>query len=319
MRDAFEESQHSRLRLQRGVLTRVQALDAGLSDKAIEVRLRDGRWQRLHWGVYATFSGELPRLAVLWAAVLAAGRAAALSHHTAAELYGLLNTPASLVHVSVPSGRRVEHPEGVVVHYSGRLELATHPVLTPPRTRIEDTVLDLAETLTSPDEVISLILRASASRRTTPKRLQAAMDRRNRMRWRADLGHALSVSSQGAHSLLEFRYLDRVERPHGLPRGRRQNPVRRERCRQYQDVEYEGFDVVVELDGSAAHPQWSRWADIRRDNASTAMGQATLRYGWADVTTRPCRVAREVAAVLAQRGWGGIPNRCGRNCPIDAD
>jgi hypothetical protein len=46
---------------QRGVLSRAQALDVGLTDKAIAVRLRSGRWQRLHTGVYATFSGEPSR------------------------------------------------------------------------------------------------------------------------------------------------------------------------------------------------------------------------------------------------------------------
>jgi hypothetical protein len=49
------------LHRQRGVLTGAQALDAGLTDKAIAVRLRSGRWQRLHTGVYAAFSGEPSR------------------------------------------------------------------------------------------------------------------------------------------------------------------------------------------------------------------------------------------------------------------
>ena len=134
------------------------------------------------------------------------------------------------------------------------------------------------------------------------------------MRWRRELGDALALGREGVHSLLEFRYVNRVERAHGLPAGRRQHQVTRGRRRQYQDVEYEGYSLVVELDGQAAHPEWARWADVRRDNASAAAGQVTLRYCWADVTQRPCRTAREVAEVLRQRGWDGTVRGCGAAC-----
>ena len=304
------------LHCQRGVLTRAQALDAGLTDKAIAVRLHNGRWQRLYTGVYATFSGEPPRDAQLWAAVLRAGPAAALSHHTAAELYGLLATPAPMIHVTVPSGSPVTRPGGVVVHYSRRLGQSRHPMLTPPRTRIEDTVLDLIEVSPSLDEAVSLVLRASASRRTKPERILAAMQRRARMPRRTALLQALGAAEDGAHSLLEFRYITRVERPHALPPGRRQNPVRRGGRSQYQDLSYDGYALVIELDGREAHPEWYRWADIRRDNATAAAGQITLRYGWGDVTERPCQTALEIAATLREHGWTGTLRSCGSRCLV---
>lgn len=301
---------------QNGVLTRGQALDAGLTDKAITARLRSGRWQRLHTGVYATFSGKPPRDAWLWAAVLRAGPGAALSHQTAAELYGLITAPAPMIHVTVPAGRRIARPRGVVIHHSGRLGQSRHPVLTPPRTRIEDSVLDLAEICASTDEAFSLILKASASRRTTPELILAALQRRLRMPRRAGLIQALGAAADGTHSLLEFRYVNRVERPHGLPRGRRQHPVRRGDRNQYQDLNYDEYSLVVELDGREAHPAWFRWADIRRDNANAAAGQVTLRYGWDDVTERPCQTALEVAATLREHGWTGELRRCGTQCAV---
>jgi len=304
------------LHRQGGVLTRTQALDAGLTSKAIEVKLRSGRWQRLHTGVYATFSGEPPRSAQLWAAVLRAGCGAVLSHQTAAELHGLLAVPAPVIHVTVPGARRINRPPGVVVHHSGRLDQSRHPMLTPPRTRVEDTVLDLIEVTPSLDEAVSLILRASASRRTTPDRILVALERRPKMPHRAGLVRALDASNDGAHSLLEFRYVNRVERPHGLPPGRRQNPVRRGERNQYQDVSYEDYALVVELDGRSAHPEWFRWADMRRDNANAATGRVTLRYGWEDVTERPCQTALEVAAALREHGWTGTMRRCGAACPV---
>jgi len=303
---------------QAGVLSRAQALRAGMTDQRIARAARSGRWQRLHTGVYAAFSGEPGRTAMLWAAVLRAGPAAVLSHHSAAELHGLLATPIPEIHVMVPTGRQIAPISGVILHYSSLVARERHPALRPPRTRVEETVLDLAHSADSLDTAVSWILRGCASRRTTPDRIAATMAQRARMRWRTELSAALGLGADGVHSLLEFRYVTRVERPHGLPAGTRQNQVIRSGRHQYQDVAYQAYGVVVELDGRAAHPVEFRWRDIRRDNASTVDGQATLRYGWPDVTQQPCLVAAEVGAVLARRGWDGGLCRCGPACQLPA-
>ncbi len=72
--------------LQDGVLTAAQLVEAGVTNETLSSRVRLGHWQRLYRGVYATFSGELGREAKLWAAVLACGPGAILSHQTAAEV-----------------------------------------------------------------------------------------------------------------------------------------------------------------------------------------------------------------------------------------
>ena len=41
---------------QGGVVSRSQAIRAGLSPDMIKFRVRSGRWQQIHPGVYATFS-----------------------------------------------------------------------------------------------------------------------------------------------------------------------------------------------------------------------------------------------------------------------
>ena len=40
-----------------GVISRSQALRAGLTTDMIKFRLRSGRWRLMHRGVYATFTG----------------------------------------------------------------------------------------------------------------------------------------------------------------------------------------------------------------------------------------------------------------------
>jgi len=122
-------------KLQRGVISRRQALSAGLSKDVIESRIDRGRWQRLHTGVYAVFTGLPGREATLWAALLRVGQGAALSYQTAAELDGLLDKPASVIHVTVPASRRVSMPRGIIVHARLGADEAVHPVRLPPRTR----------------------------------------------------------------------------------------------------------------------------------------------------------------------------------------
>src|SRR5262249_55421658 len=128
---------------QRGILTTEQAVRGGLTRSAIAEHLRTGRWQRMHRGVYATFSGEPGRLAVLWAAVLQAGPGAMLSHQTAAELAGLTDSSSDLVHVTVPMERRASKAAGLVIHYSARASEARHPARLPPQKRVGETILDL--------------------------------------------------------------------------------------------------------------------------------------------------------------------------------
>lgn len=91
---------------------------------------------------------------------------------------------------------------------------------------------------------------------------------------------------------------------------------RRDSQRQYLDNLYEGLGLGVELDGQAYHPAEERWQDIGRDNALAVDGILILRYGWPDITGRPCQVAIQVGSVAADRGWPGVLRRCGPGCPV---
>jgi hypothetical protein len=300
---------------QDGVLTTAQLLEGGLSRDFLRSQVDLGHWQRLHRGVYATFSGDPPRSAQLWAAVLAAGPGAMLSYQSAAEAWKLADKPSRPVHVTVPNQRRVKPIRGVVVHYSDRAEEALHPAAMPPRTLLEETVLDLTGAAATLDDAIAWLTSALGRTLTTQAQLRGAMTRRRRMRWRAELTELLSPDAAGLHSILEVRYHRDVERPHGLPAGTRQAPFTVGPRRAFRDRLYPHYLTVVELDGRATHTLDKRWDDIRRDNATSAGGILTLRYGWPDITTRPCHVAAEVARALATRGFTGA-RPCSPGCPV---
>ena len=312
------------LDLQDGVISRSQALDAGVATMTVRSMLRTGCWQPLHRGVYATYPGTPRRESLLWAALLRAGPGAVLSHLTAAELDhllplgiqlgGRLNGQAQVIHVSIGRDQHVSPIAGVVLHRREALSQLRHPVAQPPRTRIEETALDLAAGARTLDDAMAWLARACGNRLTTPARLGAALAARSRVRWRRELAGALADVSSGAHSVLELRYLRDVERPHGLPPGRRQAKAAHGSRTAYRDVLYEEFGVAVETDGAVAHPAGARWRDRERDNAAAVDGILTLRYGWAAITERPCWVAGEVAAVLRSRGWAGTVRRCGPEC-----
>jgi predicted transcriptional regulator of viral defense system len=309
-------SLQSLARHQAGIITAQQALQHGLTRDVIRARLASGRWQRCYPGVLAVFSGQLPRSAQLWAAVTRVGPDATLSHYTAAELAGLLQPPARRIHVSVPASRRVDPIAGIALHRSRRLAEARHPSRVPPQTRIEETVLDLADLARTFDEAFDWLCRACGARLTTADRLGAAMQTRNRVRWRSGLATALCDVGNGVQSWLEYRYVRNVERPHALPSSESQVRTAGPGPHGYRDFLYRAYGVVVETDGQVAHPESERWRDLHRDNAAAAAGLITLRYSWSDVYIRACEVAAQVAAVLSLRGWPGDPRPCGPSCPL---
>jgi very-short-patch-repair endonuclease len=120
----------------------------------------------------------------------------------------------------------------------------------------------------------------------------------------------------GCHSVLERRYLHDVERAHCLPRGRRQAVRKTDAGTRYEDVRYDKYATILELDGRSTHPEERRRHDQRRDNEAAASGLRVLRYGWADIE-HPCATALQTARALRAGGWPGQPVGCRRRtCAI---
>lgn len=313
-------SWRSHLQSQSRVTSRRQALDAGWSERAIDRRLRSGRWRRLQRGAYATFTGDAPREARLWAAVLRAGPGAVLSHQTVAEIHGFTHESGSKVHISVPAEHRPARNRpipGVVIHRRRTLEPEWNPPWQLPRTTVEDTVLDLVDSARTFDDVYGWISAALGRQATTVGSLTEALGKRKRIRWRTWLTEALDEADEGLNSPLERRYVRDVERAHGLPAAVRQAKRRVGSGNIYLDNLYSDFAVCVELDGAASHPAEGRWKDTRRDNSNLIDSDIrTLRHNWVSVTERCCETALGVAKLLRRRGWLGTLHPCSPTCPI---
>jgi hypothetical protein len=301
---------------QAGLITRGQALDAGLSSSAIRSKVARARWQQVHRGVYATFTGALTQDARLWAAVLYAGPGARLSRESAAEVIRLLDRRAPFIHVTVPASRRVKAPPGVAIHMSGREGAGWRFARgVPPHTLAEETVLDLVHGADDLNDVIAYVTGAFGRRLTSEERLLAEAAARPRLRWRGELEQIIAAAAGGAHSVIEYRYDRDVEQAHGLPPAGKQVPFTkpggsggfRDRC-------YEEYRLIIELDGKQYHPDEYRGSDQDRDNHAVATAGSTLRYGWVDVTSRRCASAAQVHAALTRRGYAGPLRPCSPAC-----
>jgi hypothetical protein len=300
-------------------VSRTQLRRLGLRDDQVQHLKDEQRWVGCGLpGVYVTATGPLGYETRCWAALLYAGLGAVLSHATAAWWWQLRDDPPDDVHVTVPVSRRVVPQPGVVVHYALHLDETRHPTLDPPRTRIDDTVLDLVDAPRSRAvDVIDLVLRACQRRLTTANRLAERLEGRRKIRHRRLLTDLLAEATDGVTSALERRYASGVERAHGLPRGKRNRQEGARGRRRYRDVRYDRFATVVELDGSAYHPVELREIDQLRDNELLLdEGTRTLRYSWRAVTVTPCTTATQVLQMVVQGGWRGTPRRCGPSCTL---
>lgn len=313
MRERHDPSPHllALAEHQRGVLVSEQLTGHGLSRRAAERLVAQGQWQRLDRSVYLARPGAPEWAAWAWAGVLLGGDRARLGGTAAGHLYGLVETEPKPITVLVPEGQvnRSRHP------WEFRREAAhirdVRSPGSPPRTTLEDTVLDLCDVGTT-QQVIGWVTEAVQSHRTTPAALRRALRRRRRARHRQLLEELLADVAVGVESGLELSYLRDVERAHGLPSGKRQDVAASAYRR---DVLYEPYGLVVELDGRLGHTGMGRFRDMWRDNRTLLAGQPTLRYGPVDVAGCPCEVAQQVGGVLGRLGWTGLLTRC-RNCAL---
>ena len=305
--------------LQSGVISRRQVLvEGGGRDHDIARLLRRRVWARLHDGVYVDHTGEPSWKQRAWAAVLYHWPAA-LDGVSALAAHGVRATGArsgSRIEVAIDRTRSVAKGAGISVTRCTDFDVQAQLNLSPPRVRVDHALLTVASRSSTEEGAVALLADACQWRHTTPDRLAEALRQRSHLARRQLLLSILQDAANGAYSVLERRYLVRVERPHGLPTATRQRRVQIGRRVYYRDVEYVDLHTTVELDGRIGHEAMGdRWADLDRDIDAAVRGDVTVRVGWKQVLD-PCRLAAAVARILIARGWTGRPRPCHPGCPL---
>lgn len=295
-------------RRQEGVVTRAQALDAGMTPGGIRWRLRRRTWRAVHPGVYLTNTGKVTWRVRAWAGLLRCGAGSVLVRDAAAHVWRLGPEPR-IITVGVPAGRHPTPAPGLRPVQCRRLTRADVDGF--PVTRAAQTVIDIANLPgTSVDDAVALAAKACQQGKVTEEALVAELRGRRRHRLRRELLLACGEIGAGAESLPEVWFVTRVQRPHGLPAFERQ--VRSAGTR--MDLRNGRYRVTVEVDGELFHGARFH-VDRRRDRRSAARGDIPLRVSFLELDKIPCEVAVEIGQVLMQQGWPGPVLPCSPTCP----
>ncbi len=267
-----------------------------MSASAIARRVRSGRLERVHDGVYAApQTSELP-LALETAALLACGDGALLSHHSAVTLWGLRPGTARPIHVTIPGERGFCAPAGVKLHRSRILtprDVRAHhglPITSPARS-----LLDVAATL--PDRDIERLLDEGlfALRLLTRVEIAELLARAGNHPGRARLTRVANahIDDTRTDSPPEERLLALI-RAAGLPEPQPQVPILGYRL----DFYWPDLRLAVEVDSYGTHGGRARFeADRRRDaRLLTEKGIVVIRFTRAAIEQRPF----ETIALLAR-------------------
>jgi very-short-patch-repair endonuclease len=283
---------------QYALITCRQALDAGLSRKAIEHRLDTGEWTLVRRGVYRVTSAPRSWRQNLLAAVLAAGDGAVGAGLSAAPLWRLPGFRMDCIDVRKPYGKsRLSLQRGpaesclLLPHHCTTVDRI--PVTTPTRT-----LFDLMAII-SAGRAERAMDNALAMRLTDIRKLEAILNELGR---RGRNGTALMrelLADRGEGYIATESELERMFAKfvvaYGLPAPRRQVTFIAGRV----DFLFEPGMVIAELDGRRNHTALlDREADMERDARLTAMGLKVMRISYRRLTRDPDGVFEDLRGAL---------------------
>ncbi|MGH2871215.1 MAG: type IV toxin-antitoxin system AbiEi family antitoxin domain-containing protein [Solirubrobacteraceae bacterium] len=288
---------------QRGRVSRRQLSAAGIHRDAIRRRVAAGRLIERHRGVFAVGHDADVELGAETAALLACRDGAALSHLSAAWLWGLVVAPPAdgAVEITVTRGRGPALTR-VRVHRASRIgpdEIRIHrglPVTSPARTLLEIAPLtaDRSFELAYDHALVHRLLTARDVMRT----LERAGGHPGRRRLRRLLAAAAGAGPTVTRSEAEERVLKLIDAA-GLPR-----PLVNTRLHGYEvDFHWPQQQLVLEVDGYRFHSTRRAFEhDRRKDAALAAAGIATMRVTWRQLESEPLAVIARLAQALTRGG-----------------
>lgn len=276
-----------------------------ITRRMIEGAVLAGRLHREHVDVFRMSATPLSMRGRHWAALLAVGPGALLSHITAAIVWGLLNPALSgrIVHVS--AARHLRSRPGIAVHECvlDPRDVRQHRGLAV--TSLGRTVLDCAAT-ESFATTEALMLQLFTLHKGHVRAVRATVARSGGHRGVGIVTKLLNqmASDPGSgdfRSRLETRFWE-VLRPFRarLPPYVRNQPIRGSDGTFYEcDIVFAPQRVIVELDSRAFHDNDPRFdADRRRDQRLVAAGWKVLRITWRHLHDEPDGVVRDLLASL---------------------
>jgi very-short-patch-repair endonuclease len=275
-----------------------QLVPLGVTRDAIRHGRRSGWLHPVHRDVYAVGHRALGLRGVHFAAVLACGPHAVLSHRSAAHLWDVRRTSRSAVDVIVPGRSRMSR-KGIDVHRVRHLEPRDVTALDGiPVTTLARTLLDLAEVVPE-DHVAKAMEQAERRRLLDLRALEELLDRSPGRRGQRPLRSILrdAALEPGIREELERRFARLVQEA-GLSR-----PLFNTLVEGYEvDAYWPDAKLIVELDGYEFHrTRKSFEADRQRDATLLLAGYRVVRFTWRQLTRQPRAVIATVRRLLTAR------------------
>ncbi|MDT5150262.1 MAG: hypothetical protein QOI01_1995 [Mycobacterium sp.] len=274
------------LRQHDGVLTLAQANRVGISQDAVNRRVRSGRWLRCAPGVYFVDDRPFTDAARIRAAVWGLGSEAVASGLTAAWWHGVTKYAPMLVEVTVPRDAHRAKRDGIRTR---RRDLSRADVVEQRGLRVTELGLTVVEAATRRGGGVS-ILDTALQRHTDLTRLWRAHLRNKGRHGSPAARRLLQAADDGARSAAE-RLLVKLLKQAGITGWVSNLAV----GGYVVDVAFSTSKVAVEADGFAFHsdPETFR-KDRVRQNRLILLGWQVLRFTWLDLTEYPERVIAEI-------------------------
>jgi hypothetical protein len=269
----------------KGIATRPELLQAGLSSDEIRHRLEIGALLPEYPGVYRV-GHRAPNLESSYmAAVKACGDGALLSGLAAAHLLGLVKGKAPPPEVTAPTRRRAARYSPSICRNDGT-KWKGIPVTTVPRT-----LIDLAPRL-SEERLARACHEAGVLHKTTPAMVERLL--KQNAPGATKLRAVLRGDAKVLLSKLEKRFVERL-RGAGLPLPETNKVASGRRV----DCRWPEHKLTVELNSYTFHNSKHSWQqDYTRQREAYDRGDAFRSYTWEDVFEGPGQMMRELIELL---------------------
>lgn len=282
---------------QEGNITRRQLAGAGLASGAIDRRSKAGHLHRVHRAVYLVGHRARAPRAREFAALLACGKGAVISHRSAARVWSLVpghdGDEGAEVEVTVV-GRRCRSRDGLRVHRTNQLD--------PLDVRRVDGLLVTAPARTLLDQAASdwdglevALSEAYAHRLLRPGELDAAIDRAPSRRGVRVIRALMGAYDSGFTRSEAERRLRRLVHASRLPEPRFNVRILGHEV----DALWPERRLILEVDGYGAHGhRFAFERDRSRDAARVAAGFRVIRVTWMQLVQQPLVVVATVGRAL---------------------
>lgn len=265
-----------------GVVDVDELRDCGLSDDAISWRVKAGRLHPLYRGVYALGHPTISLRGRCLAATKACGPDAAISHYSAAFLWGMLEPFQRFPDITAPKPKQHE-----TINTHRGVDVQTTLLWGIPITTPKQTLIHLSAT--APFKTLRRAVNEALNRKLiTPTDLITSRHRGAR-KLRKVLATAAPTRSENENAVLQLLH------DAGIPKPEVNPPIRGTSL--IPDFLWPDRGLILEADSRTFHDNLLVRADDRTKQAVFEdLGYTVIRTSWAEITSRPDRMISRVRA-----------------------